>query len=128
DWRDASLRFASLIRAAGCAEGDRVAIHCSNRFASEFFVALVGATVARAIAVPINMRLAPLEVARICDNAEPALVVSENEPGGDFVGWARDRGRRLPVVEAAELARLLRGHDPAVPADGEPSDDAVIAY
>ncbi|MDE0801685.1 MAG: long-chain-fatty-acid--CoA ligase [Acidimicrobiales bacterium] len=63
-----SNRIANALAAAGVGEGDRISIVDKNGF--EYFEVLFGAAKLNAVAVNINWRLAPPEVAWIADNAQ----------------------------------------------------------
>jgi O-succinylbenzoic acid--CoA ligase len=68
-----ALRRAAALRALGVAPGDRVAALLGNDPA---FVELAhAAAIAGAVLVPLNPRLAPAELARQLDDAEPRLLV-----------------------------------------------------
>ena len=80
------LTFADLHRQAqnwagafarmGVKKGDRVALYLCNR--PEFVIAYLAALEAGAVMVPINLRYRRRELSHILDDAEPALLVTEN--------------------------------------------------
>jgi acyl-CoA synthetase (AMP-forming)/AMP-acid ligase II len=93
-WRDVDERVTRLANALvrhGIRKGDRVAALLHN--CPEYFEIYFGCARAGVIAVPLNYRLTPRELAQVLSHAEPALLIF----GADF----------LP--QAAELQRLLPG-------------------
>ncbi len=68
-------RAAGVLRAAGVARGARVALLLGNR--SGTLEAVFAAARLGAIAVPLNTRLAPPEVAELLDDCRPALLLAE---------------------------------------------------
>src|SRR4051794_41954550 len=105
-WRELHERVTALAGAfaeRGVAPGDRVAILMTNR--PEFVEAALAANAAGAIAVPINFRLAPEEVAYVLGDSGAKLLIAE-EP--------------LPPLAAATGVPLLitRDHYDAAPAGG----------
>src|SRR5690242_20552465 len=77
-WRGLHERVGALAGAfarRGVAPGDRVAILTTNR--PEFVEATLAANAAGAIAVPVNFRLAPEEVAYILRDSGASLLVTE---------------------------------------------------
>jgi fatty-acyl-CoA synthase len=83
---------ASLMRARGIREGDRIAILCRNRV--EFFELLFGCAKLAAILVPLNWRMPPAELDQLIDDAEPGLLFygSEDAPA------AAALGRAIPAI------------------------------
>ena len=67
--------MAAAFAGAGVAKGDRVVILMTNR--PEFVAATLAANAAGAIAVPVNFRLAPPEVAYVLEDSGAALVVTD---------------------------------------------------
>jgi acyl-CoA synthetase (AMP-forming)/AMP-acid ligase II len=86
---------------AGLRPGDRVAV--LNHNAIETAEAFWGCMKAGAIAVPVNIRLAPPEVAEILEDADPALLII----GGDYLSKLTPE-RRV----AAERTYVIQGADP----------------
>ena len=76
--RRAALRFAGRLRGLGLAPGDRVVLWGENR--AEWIVAFWGCLLARAVAVPIDLRASPALVERVVRIVEAPLVVA----GGDL--------------------------------------------
>ncbi|MFI5833401.1 class I adenylate-forming enzyme family protein [Micromonospora sp. NPDC051300] len=118
--RDASVRLAGRLRADGVRRGDRVLVALP---ADAALPALLYA-VSRAGAVFVVVRTPAPDVAlaHVLDDAEPALVLTDDAALG-----ALARARRLPVRGAADLARAAAtGDDADAPAgDGPLSVDPV---
>ena len=72
-----STRLASGLAARDIIVGDRVAIALANR--AEFVVAFMGVVKAGAIAITLNPKLSPPEVAYILADATPQALVLEDE-------------------------------------------------
>ena len=67
-----STRLACGLASRGIAVGDRVAIALANR--AEFVVAFMGVVKAGAIAITLNPKLSPPEVAYILGDATPKAI------------------------------------------------------
>lgn len=111
---------AAALRAAGVANGVRVALLCENR--PEWVIALLGALRAGATVVPLDTKLGVAELTTLVGHARPLLVVTSNAHG--------ERAR-----EAAPGVRILSVDDapPAAPSglvvERRASDDvALIIY
>ena len=76
--RRAALGFADRLRASGLAPGDRVVLWGENR--AEWIVAFWGCLLARAVAVPIDLRASPALVERVVRIVSAPIVVA----GGDL--------------------------------------------
>jgi long-chain acyl-CoA synthetase len=129
---DRALRFAAFLQARGAPRGARVAVVLQN--VPEFVVACFGAIAAGWVAVPVNYRLSPPEVAYILSDAAVAVVVTTAEQfakvsgqdGARGVGtWVVTDGDRPGVVPFAETARTTPLDGPAPAARG---DVAVLLY
>jgi long-chain acyl-CoA synthetase len=115
-------RLAGAFRARGVASGDRVAIILDNR--AEFVITLLACVRLNAIAVPMGTRLRGPEIAFICRDSEPRLVIHEAALAGQLPGDAAMPG----------LARVAVAGDPAAAdsferlmAEAEPVDPAPVA-
>ena len=90
--RRAARRFAELLREHGLAPGDRVVLWGENR--AEWIVAFWGCLLARAVAVPIDLRASPDLVERVVQIVAARLVVAGTDlpvpalPGVDV--WTLD--------------------------------------
>ena len=136
NWRDFGERItvaAGLLRGLGIKSGERVAIYARNSI--RFDELKWGAFHAGVVAVPVNWRLAPVEIAHILEDSACELVFVE----ADF----------LPIFDATELApwrdklvcfagegtadiwdyeKLFETAPGVGPADVPPDDDALILY
>src|SRR3954453_21517499 len=102
-----ATRLARALQAVGVERGDRVAYLCPNT--AELLVAHFAVSLAGAVLVAINTRLAADEVVYICDHSGATLLVVDGElrPGLDPV---EDRlpGKR-EMVTAADRAGHANG-------------------
>lgn len=89
-----SNRVAQAFAAAGVRAGDRVAF--IERNGAEFFEVMFGLAKLGAVGVPVNWRLAPVEIAHILADSGAALVVV----GVDFVG-------HIEAIETRISARVV---------------------
>ncbi len=125
---DRVLRLAAAFAAHGVGEGDRVAILTTNR--PEFVETVIAANALRAIAVPLNFRLAPAEVAYVLGDSGATLIVTDAtlEPlARAAIAQADDPP---PVIVAGPgYEELIAAHDPATPSAAiEERDVALIMY
>ncbi len=129
---DRALRFAAFLKSRGVARGARVAILLPN--VPEFVVAYFGAIAAGCVAVPVNCRLSPPEVAYILSDASASAVVTTRDhfakvagqEGAGAVGtWLVVDGETegaLPFAAAAGSPRL------DAPEPAAQGDVAVLLY
>ena len=109
---DRVLRLAAAFAAHGVGEGDRVAILTTNR--PEFVETVIAANALRAIAVPLNFRLAPAEVAYVLGDSGATVIVTDARartagPGGDRrPGRPAGGDRRRPGLRGADRGRTSR--------------------
>lgn len=96
-----SNKAAQAFRAAGVGLGDRVAFIEKNGI--EFFEVVCALSKLGAVVVPVNWRLAPVEMAHIIDDAGARVVVV----GVDFIGHVETIEHRLTsaVVAIGEHSR-----------------------
>ncbi len=121
----AADRWASVLRVNGVKHGDRVAVLAGNRHEiAELFFACgrIGAAL-----VPLNWRLAPVELRAIIEHAQPALLIGE----GRFRGSAEEatRGNTLPRewIDLDQGVKRLLDSAPAYEGDVEvEANDAVL--
>ena len=120
-----AAEIAGGLAALGVARGDRVAFLLGNRFA--FVEAWLACLRLGAVAVPINPRWAPGEIAYACTHAGAKVLIHEAELADRLPPEAETPTlvRRLPV---ADDAPLLAGHAPGPETPGEEEDCAVILY
>jgi fatty-acyl-CoA synthase len=86
-------RLAAGLLAAGIAPGDRVAYLSFNNH--QLLEGYFGVPLARAIVMPLNVRLTPLELTGILNHAEPRMLVFETE----FAGTVDQLRRACPAIE-----------------------------
>lgn len=127
--------LAAALHRRGVAAGDRVMILMLNR--PEFVEATLAANQLGAIAVPVNFRLAPPELAFLVEDCGSAVMVTEPmlAPAAAAV---RDLTPRLAevIVAGAETGAGVLGYedliaeagDPAPPVDIPPDHPALIMY
>jgi fatty-acyl-CoA synthase len=70
-------RLAAGLLAEGVQPGDRVAYLSFNN--SQLLEGYYGAALARAIVMPLNVRLTPAELTQILNHAEPSVLIFEND-------------------------------------------------
>ena len=111
---DRCRRFAAFLRSRSVAKGERVALLLQN--VPEFIVAYFGALSAGCVAVPVNYRLSPPEVAYILADCAASVVVTTADQfdkarragrrprGGDLAPRGWPAGRR-PSVQRRPLFR-----------------------
>ena len=119
-------RAAGMLLGRGVRRGDRVALLLGNRGAAlelVFACARLGA-----IAVPLNARLTPHELAVLCRDAEPSLLCCESELEASAL-------RAAPVVprlrcggDADEYERELAGTIARAPAALDPEEPMILMY
>ena len=129
---DHCRRFAAFLRSRSVAPGERVAILLQN--VPEFIVAYFGAIAAGCVAVPVNYRLSPPEVAYILTDCAASVVVTTSEHFEKVAGqesvrgvenWLLVDGRRegsLPFDDALSTGPA------SAPAPAAPDDVAVLLY
>jgi fatty-acyl-CoA synthase len=79
-----ATRVARALQASGVAPGDRVAYLCLNT--AELLIAHFAVPLAGAVLVAINTRLAPAEIAYICDHSGARILVAEAELARPLAG------------------------------------------
>ena len=104
-WRELDERVDRLAGAfarRGVGHGDRVVLLMTNRM--EFVEAMLAANRLGAIAVPVNFRLSPDELAYIVTDSDPALIVVEQ---------VLTPAVRAVLPDSPEVRCLVVGDDPA---------------
>ncbi|MFA9429988.1 class I adenylate-forming enzyme family protein [Egicoccus sp. AB-alg2] len=117
DLEEAVGRFAAVLRETGAGPGRRVLVVIDDRVD----VALLLFALARlgAVAVPVNPRLAPAELAAVADAADATAAVADTD--------VRDRlPSGLEVWATAELARSVETAAPLAAAGRDPRETAVL--
>ena len=97
-WHERSCRLANGLLALGLVKGDRVALLAYN--SAEWMELYAALAAAGLVAVPINFRLTPPEIAYIVQHSEARAVVAQDELASriDAVG------EPLPLLPGARLA------------------------
>jgi len=117
-WRDSLVPLLAVHR------GERVAICMRNR--AEWIIAFMAVVKAGAIAVLMNSRGSPAELAAMIDEVTPALVIADSERAAQIRagGWA---GRLFDLTDPPDPLPVA---DPAAPppAQVSPDDPAVILF
>lgn len=114
-----ATRLAHALRANGLQPGDRVVYLCPN--VPELLVAHFGVPLAGGVVVAVNTRLAPEEVAYICDHASARFLVVDaslagSVPAGtEHVVTVSDPSEPGPVVGRSYADLLADGCDDALP-------------
>ena len=130
-WADLHRRVSALAAALhrrGGAAGDRVMILMLNR--PEFVEAALAANQLGAIAVPVNFRLTPPELAFLVDDCGSAVMVTEPVLA-PVAAAVRDLAPRLAevIVAGADYEELIAElGQPAPPVDIPPDHPALIMY
>ena len=120
--------IAGALKAArGLEPGDRVAIVMTNR--PDYLEALFGIWYAGLVAVPVNAKLHPREVAYILGNSGTRLCITDE---GHAEGIESVRGEvpglAAPLVAGSDDWRAMLGHDAEGPAAARPDDPAWLFY
>lgn len=127
-----SDRLAQSLRALGVDVGDRVAIQLQNTV--EFVRAYVAITKAGAISVPVNVRLAPNEIAYILADSAPKAVFLSDETRESFEKAAADSADVVRIACGAarpgerEIGELIAAGTAGAPPVPPEFDDNLIVY
>ena len=129
-----SNRVANLLRKQGVASGDRVAFLGKNT--ALFFEVLFGTHKANAALLPLNWRLAPPELAAIIEDAQPSLIIADQEYAAILPTVAHWSGKAVPTLvydsanlrqsQFAELTAAASTADPAL--EINPWSTAILMY
>ena len=119
--------IAGRLRAVmGLQAGERVALFMANR--PQYLELLYGIWHAGLVAVPINHKLHPREIAFILENSAASLLFVAGDPGGDWSLWIDAvPGLRIVSVDDAEY-RQLAGGEPIAVVPRAPDDLAWLFY
>ncbi len=129
---DTTDRLANGLRSHGVGIGDRVAIQLQNT--AEFVRAFMAITKAGGIAVPVNTRLAPAEIAYILADSAPKAVFISDETREVFERAAANAKEVIRIAagtpKAGEhsIAALIAAGEPGAPAVPSEFDDNLIVY
>lgn len=124
--------FADGLRRRGYKVGDRVVIFCGNRI--EYVTVLFGLFKGGYVAVPVNAKLHPAELAFILEHCDARAVIGDGKTRRT-IEQALGTGRRIEFVDIDKpghdsLNEIIAGGDPAdfVDVDVDPEDLAWIFY
>lgn len=128
-WADLRYRVAALagsLSRRGVGFGDRVMILMLNR--TEFVESVLAANMLGAIAVPLNFRLTPSEIAFLVEDCAPRLVITEEVLAQVAVG-VRELAPALSTIVVAGGASdpTVVGYDELVSETGDPPEPVDIA-
>jgi fatty-acyl-CoA synthase len=135
DLRDRVAKIAGALSRRGVASGDRVMILMLNR--TEFVESVLAANLIGAIAVPINFRLTPPEIAFLVEDCEARVMITEPvlAPVAAAVrGVTSVLGTIVVAGDSADEGLLSyedlvnESGDPATPADVPNDSPALIMY
>ncbi|MBX3607205.1 MAG: AMP-binding protein [Piscinibacter sp.] len=135
-WHTRAQRLANGLLGLGLAKGDRVALLAYN--CAEWMEIYAGLAAAGLVAVPINFRLTPPEIAYIVQHSEARAVIAQDEladridpvrselpvPRDAYVAFGRDlpagwRGYEALIEAASEAPPALEVH---------PADMSALMY
>jgi fatty-acyl-CoA synthase len=127
-WRDLHHRVSQLAGALsrrGIGFGDRVLILMLNR--TEFVESCLAANLLGAIAVPVNFRLTPQELAFLVEDCEARVAITEPVLAG-VAAAVRDLAAPLEtvVVAGAPTDDGLLGYEDLLVEEGEPADPVDV--
>ena len=114
-----SAKVAGALTGLGLERGDRVAVLAANchRYVELYF----GVPSAGMVLLPLNIRLAPTELAGIVGGARPRLLVTDRDPGA-----LADEIER--VVTWAEWDAIVDAAAPGTLGAGVTEDDLAVLY
>ncbi len=125
-------RLANALRSEGVGVGDRVAIQLQNTV--EFVRAFLAITKAGGIAVPVNTRLAPAEIAYILADSAPKAVFISDETREVYERAAAEAAGVIRIAAGAaaagerSIAALIDAGAPGTPVVPSEFDDNLIVY
>jgi fatty-acyl-CoA synthase len=109
DLRDRVAKLAGALSRRGVAHGDRVMILMLNR--TEFVESVLAANLLGAIAVPVNFRLTPPEIAFLVEDCQARVMITE--------------AVLAPVAAAVRGVTSVLG---TIVVAGDSADDGLLAY
>lgn len=126
-WAQQAASGAAHLRACGVAPGDRVGLFLPNH--PDYLVWLYAIWWAGAVAVPINAKLHPREVAWIANNADARLLLTHSDTLGDLQALKADMPAALQLLahNSAEAAMALQGAGLPLQ-ERDPTDLAWLFY
>jgi fatty-acyl-CoA synthase len=99
-------RAASALAKAGVGKGDRVVVLMTNR--PEFIEVTLAANALGAIAVPVNFRLAPREVAYVLSDSEASLVATDALLAGLAASAQAASGSQVPTLVVGQCKKKYK--------------------
>jgi acyl-CoA synthetase (AMP-forming)/AMP-acid ligase II len=99
DLEQAARRWARALIAAGVAPGEHVGLLFNSGV--DFVEAMFGVAMAGAVAVPVNARYQPREMAYLIENADLSLLIVDGAPG-NAVSFVERLSRALPALADAD--------------------------
>ena len=135
-WSEGVLDYAALEHQASCIAGsllgrhnlkpgDRVGLTMTN--CPEFYPTLYGVWRAGLVAVPINAKLHPRELAWILSNCGASLAVATPDLADKMSGYPDENWPNIISTGTADYQALLRGK-PVYEVESDPGDNAWIFY
>ena len=135
-WQARSNRLANALLSLGLAKGDRVALLAYN--SAEWMEIYAALAAAGLVAVPINFRLTPPEIAYIVQHSEACAVIAQDELADQVQAVRAD----LPVPDGAYIAfgpqahagwrdyetLILAADEAAPPVRVSPGDMSALMY
>lgn len=138
NWNEARERIARLasgLRSIGCEDGDRVAILGLN--SHRYFECIFAAPWAGGIMVPINIRLAPPEIAYCLENSGTTILFVDKTflPMVEKISGEIESLREIVLMDEGEASAcstsheaLIADHEPVDPAERRPEDLSGLFY
>lgn len=117
-------QVAGLLAQAAVRHGDRVLMMASNT--PEYLVNYLAVVEAGAAFIPLHLDLAPPEIAYIAGQAQPALVICDEECRPKFEAAGLDA--RIPVYRPDWFTRARQAEVAPAGAGRSPGDDVLICY
>ena len=125
--RRAGAIAGALLARHGLAPGDRVAIVMANR--PDYLEALFGIWYAGLVAVPVNAKLHPREVAYILGNSGATLCITDEGHAEGIESVRADvPGLAAPLVAGGAVWHAMLGHDAKDPVSVEAGAPAWLFY
>lgn len=135
-WHARTARLANALLGLGLQKGDRVALLAYNCVEwMELYAALAAAGL---VAVPVNFRLTPPEMAYIIQHCEARAVIAQDELAGHIDAVRAELpvapnayiafGRTLPAGWRAYEALIEAASESAPPVNVQPGDMAALMY
>lgn len=116
--------LAAALHRRGVAAGDRVMILMLNR--PEFFEATLAANRLGAVAVPVNFRLTPPELAYLVDNCGAAVLITEPILAPVAAALREIAPLRHLIVAETATSEAVLGFEDLITEPGEPAPPADI--